>query len=87
VIALLFLLMALTLLVKFWYFVIAALVLYLAWRWGIGPWREARAMEARDRLRHARARREIDEITFATARAMYDAAARANGDVIEEWRG
>jgi hypothetical protein len=83
VIALLFVLMVLSLVVKFWHFVVAALVLYLAWRWGIGPWREARALEAHDRLRHARARREIDDITFATARAMYDAAGRASGNVID----
>ncbi len=90
--ALLLLLMLVMLIVKYWHLVVGALVLYLVCRWGIEPWREARAREAHDRLRHARARREIDDITFATARGMYDAAARGSGDVIEgtaieEWRG
>lgn len=81
-ISLLFVLMAMMLVVKFWHFLVAALVLYGLWRWGIAPYRQARAREVRERLRHARARQEIDDITFVTARAMYEAAA-AQDDVIE----
>jgi hypothetical protein len=83
VISLLFVFMVVMLVVKFWHLLVAALVLYCLWRWGIAPYREARARAVRERLRHARARQEIDDITFATARAMYEAAARANDDVIE----
>lgn len=80
---LLLFLMLVILIVKYWYLVVGALVLYLVWRWGVEPWRQARAWEAHDRLRHARARREIDRIAFETARAMHQAAAHASGDVIE----
>jgi hypothetical protein len=83
VISLLVVLMIVMLIVKFWHLVVAAVVLCGLWRWGIGPYREARAREVRERLRHARARQEIDDITFVTARAMYEAAAAAQGDVIE----
>jgi hypothetical protein len=76
-------LMLVMLIVHYWHLVAGALVLYLLWRWGIEPWRQARAREAHDRLRHAQARREIDRIAFETARAMYQAAANASGDVIE----
>jgi hypothetical protein len=91
VIAFLFVLMVLALVVKFWYLAVAALGLYALLRLVVGPWREVRAREARDRLRHARARQEIDDITFAAARAMYAAASRSSGEVIEghaveEWR-
>lgn len=81
-IALLVVLMVVMLLVKFWPLVVAALVLVAVW-WGIGAWRDARALQARERLRHARARQEIDEIAFATARAMYEAAATTPGEVID----
>jgi hypothetical protein len=81
--ALLLVLTVLMLLAKHWHHVVAALVLYLVWRWGVEPWREARVLEARDRLRHARARREIDRITFETARAMHEAAGEMNGEIIE----
>jgi hypothetical protein len=92
VIAFLFVLMVLALVLKFWYLAVAALGLYALLRLVVGPWREARAREARDRLRHARARQEIDDITFAAARAMYAATARSSGEVIdatavEEWGG
>jgi hypothetical protein len=83
VISLLVVLLVVMLMVKFWHLLVAALVLYCVWRWGIKPYREARAREIRERLRHARARQEIDDITFATARAMYEAAAAAQDDVIE----
>jgi len=81
VISLLFVLMVVMLVVKFWHLLAAALALYCLWRWGIKPYREARAREVRERLRHARARQEIDDITFATARAMCEAA--AHDEVIE----
>jgi hypothetical protein len=42
----------------------------------------ARAAEAREHLRHERARREIDRIALDTRRAMLDAALR-HGQVIE----
>jgi prolipoprotein diacylglyceryltransferase len=83
VISLLFVLMVVMLVVKFWHFVAAALVLYGVWRFGIEPYREAQARQARERLRHARTRQEIDDIAFVTARAMYEAAATAPGEVIE----
>lgn len=82
-IALLFVLMVLTLIVKFWHLVVAALVLYALLRWVVGPWQAARSRASRDRLRHARARQEIDDIAIATARAMCEAAAATQGDVIE----
>ncbi|HTA33958.1 MAG TPA: hypothetical protein VK721_11080 [Solirubrobacteraceae bacterium] len=81
-IALLVVLMVVTLLVQFWPVVVAALALGVVW-WGVGAWREARDRQAHERLRHARARQEIDAITFATARAMYQTAATADGEVIE----
>lgn len=87
-IALLFVLMVLALVLKFWYLAVATLVLYALLRLVVGPWREARAQDARDRLRHARARQEIDDITFAAARAMHEAASRVdNGTAIaRRWR-
>lgn len=75
--------MLVMLIVQHWHLVVGVLVLFLVWRYGVEPWRQARKWEAHDRLRHARARREIDRITFETARAMHQAAAHANGDVIE----
>jgi hypothetical protein len=83
VISLLFVLMVVMLVVKFWPFVAAVVVLYGVWRFGVEPYREARARQARERLRHARARQEIDDIAIATARAMYEAAPSTHSDVIE----
>jgi hypothetical protein len=83
VISLLIVLGLVMLVVKFWPFVVAALVLYGVCRWGIAPWREAQARQVRERLRHARARQEIDDIALATARAMCEAAAATQGGVIE----
>jgi hypothetical protein len=60
-------------LVKFWYVTLGALAVYLGWVM-LARWREAQAHEDRDRLRHARARREIDAIGAATAQAMVEAA-------------
>ena len=70
------------LLIDLWPFVVAMAVLGLLFRWIVLPARDARLQEARDHLRHERARREIDRITIETRRAMYDAALR-HGDVIE----
>jgi hypothetical protein len=69
--------MVLTLVVKFWHHIVAGFVVYALLRWVIGPW------EARDRLRHARARQEMDEITFAAARAMYEAATAVDDRTID----
>lgn len=82
-ISLLIVMGVLMLVVKFWPFVVTALVLYAVWRWGVAPYREAQARQVRERLRHARARQEIDDIAIATARAMYEAAAAPQGEVIE----
>ncbi|HSZ13109.1 MAG TPA: hypothetical protein VK790_03640 [Solirubrobacteraceae bacterium] len=80
-IALLLVLGVLMLVVTYWPLVVAGLVLYGVWRWGVAPWQEARARQVRERLRHAQARQEIDDIAFATVRAMYEAA--TPGDIIE----
>ncbi|MBA3809896.1 MAG: hypothetical protein H0X28_16105 [Solirubrobacterales bacterium] len=70
------------LLAPYWPLILAVTAVYGVWRWIIFPAREARAIEVRDRLRHERARREIDRITLETSRAMCEAA-RNHGDVIE----
>ena len=67
---------------KLWPALAVGVVLYISWRWLVVPAREARALEVRDRLRHERARREIDRIALEASRAMYDAA-WSNSDVIE----
>lgn len=82
-ISLLVVFMVVMLMVKFWHLLAAAVVFYAGWHWGIRPCRQARARRVRERLRHAHARQEIDDITFATALAMYNAAATPDGDVIE----
>ncbi len=68
------------LVVEIWPFVVGALALWLFCRWVVLPARDARLRETRDRLRHERARREIDRIALETSRAMYDAALN-QGDV------
>jgi hypothetical protein len=83
VISLLIVLGVVMLVVEYWPIVVAALVLYGVWRWGVAPYREAQARQAREHLRHARARQEIDDIALATARAMCEAAAATQGGVIE----
>jgi hypothetical protein len=70
------------LLVDLWPFVAVVAVLGLLFRWIVLPVRDAQLRDARDRLRHERAQREIDRIAIETRRAMYDAALR-HGDVIE----
>lgn len=58
---------------------LAAAGLYVALRWLLVPLAYARASEVRDRLRHQRARRELDWIALQASRAMYEAAlARSN---------
>jgi hypothetical protein len=83
VISLLIVVGVLMLVAQYWPLLVAGLVLYGVWCWGVAPYREARARQGRERLRHARARQEIDDIATATARAMYEAAAATQGDVIE----
>jgi hypothetical protein len=65
-----------------WPLLLGVAVLWLLWRLVALPLVEARAYAARDRLRHERARREIDRIALETSRTMYEAAARG-GDIIE----
>ena len=70
------------LVVKLWPFFVAAAVLFLIWRFVIAPANDARAREVRERLRHERARQEIERIASETTRAMYTAATRS-GEIIE----
>jgi hypothetical protein len=65
-----------------WPLLLVVAMLWLLWRLLALPLMEARAHAARDRLRHERARQEIDRIALETSRAMY-AAATHSGDVIE----
>ncbi len=69
------------LLAELWPLVIVAAALYVVARLAAYHWR-ASAAEARDRLRHERARRDIDHIAAATELAMYQAAAHRS-EVIE----
>jgi hypothetical protein len=70
------------LVVKAWPFLLGAVFAFMLWRFVFVPIREARERELRDRVRHERARREIDRIAAETTQAMYAATARS-GDVIE----
>jgi hypothetical protein len=70
------------LLVGLWPLLVVVVALSLLCRWVVLPTRDARVQDARDRLRHERARREIDRIALEAERAMY-VAAEARGDVIE----
>lgn len=70
------------LVVKAWPFLLAAALAFMLWRFVFVPVREARERELRDRVRHERARREIDRIAAETTRAMYAATAQP-GEVIE----
>jgi hypothetical protein len=69
------------LLIVLWPFLAVGLALVLLWLWVLVPLLEYRAFEARDRLRHERAQREISTIERGAIRAMFDAAQRA--DVID----
>jgi hypothetical protein len=62
------------LLAKLWPFLLAALALAALWCFVVMSLRKAEEREARDQLRHARARQEIDRIAAATAQAMVEAA-------------
>ncbi len=78
-----FILLVIILLVHYWYVVVGTVALYVFWHLVVVPLREHEAELARDRVRHEHARREIDRIAMATTQAMCEAAARANGDVIQ----
>jgi hypothetical protein len=65
-----------------WPLVVIVLALYGLCRWLIAPYLHVRREATLDRLRHERARREIDRIALETRRAMYDAAL-CHGEVIE----
>lgn len=63
--------------IHYWYLLLAAIGIYTTVRWLLGCRREYRALqrrEAAERRRHVQARREIQQIKAATARAMVDAA-------------
>ena len=77
-----FILILLILLLHYWYVVVGGVALYALWCLVVAPLREYVAREARDRLRHERARYEIDQIALETTGAMYQAARNAAG-VIE----
>ena len=64
-----------------WPFLVAGLALTSLWVWVLVPFLDYRAREARDRLRHERARQQISEIEQAAVRAMFDTAQA--GEVIE----
>jgi hypothetical protein len=70
------------LVVKAWPFLLAGVLVFVLWRFVFLPAREARERELRNRLRHERARREIDRIASEATRAMYAAASRS-GEIIE----
>ena len=60
-------------------FLLPPIALLLLWSRVIVPMLEYRAQEARDRLRHERARREIDRIATEAGRAMHEAVIRHGG--------
>ena len=72
----------LILLAHYWYILVGAAALYAVWSFVIEPLREREAREAAERLRHERARQEIQAIGVATTWAMYQAA-RNDPGVIE----
>lgn len=69
------------LLVSIWPFLVAGVALVALWGWVALPLLEYRAREARDGLRHERARQEISAIERTAVRAMFDAAQA--GEAIE----
>lgn len=77
-----FILILLIFLVHYWYVFAGGVALYALWRLVVMPRREYEAREAQDRLRHERARYEIDQIALQTTRAMYQAA-RNDPGIIE----
>jgi hypothetical protein len=64
-----------------WPYLVAGVAIVALWCFVAVPLLEYRAREARDRLRHARARQEISAIEHAATRAMFDTAQA--GEVIE----
>lgn len=80
-----FILILLIFAIHYWYVVAAAIALGVACLTGLDAWDDRRAkqaVEARERLRHERARREIDRIALAATQAMCEAA-RSDSEVIE----
>jgi hypothetical protein len=57
-----------------WPFLAGGLGVVLLWFWVIVPLLEYRAREARDRLRHERARQQISVTENAAMRAMFNVA-------------
>jgi uncharacterized membrane protein YagU involved in acid resistance len=66
------------LLIKLWPVLLVGLVILVLWCLVVAPLRDREAARTRDRLRHERAQREIDHITHAAPRAMFEAAHKAN---------
>lgn len=62
------------LLIKLWWLVLLIVATRLLWRRVIKPWCVYRVQELHERLRHERARQEIERIESVTARAMFAAA-------------
>jgi hypothetical protein len=71
------------LMVKLWPFLVAGVVVWGLWRFGIAPVREACVRERGEQLRHAQARRDINRMAAETRRAMHAAAAR-DGTAVED---
>jgi uncharacterized membrane protein len=67
---------------KLWPFLLVGLVALLLWWFVIAPQRAARTRDTQDRMRHERARADIDRIALATQRQMFEAA-RQHGDIID----
>jgi hypothetical protein len=72
----LFILMLFVVLAQYWYVAAGTLALWLLWWLVVEPARQQAAKEARERERHERARRQIDAVAAASARAMAEAARR-----------
>lgn len=70
------------LLTEIWPLLLSGLAMCLLARWVAIPVALAAATDARDRLRHERARRQIDRIASQTSRTMLDAAL-ARAEVVE----
>jgi hypothetical protein len=65
-----------------WPVLLAVAVLGGLWALVVVPWQDRRALELRDRIRHERARTEIDRIALRAQREMYESA-RRHGALIE----
>jgi hypothetical protein len=69
-----FILILLIFLIHYWYLLAGGVALYALWHLVVVPLREYEAEQARDRLRHERARQAIEQIALETTSAMYQAA-------------